>query len=202
MRSNICVIIPARGGSKRIKRKNLLKINGETLLDLCIKDALRMSHNVIVTTDSKMIADTAAPYGVKIVDRPKNLSGDHVHSIEAVKHSMQFTAAKWIVMLNCTAPVEYNDVYEALEVPRECFAVVPFRGFVYNKFGKCINWTDHPRPRSQDQEQFKEHGGFYMFKNNSNIDHQVVPNAEMIVVRETYEIDTAGDYQYAQFYHR
>ena len=70
----ICIIL-ARGGSKGLKKKNLRKINGKPLIYYPIRDAkkTKLIDQIIVSTDDKKIAKTAAKYGAKVpFIRPKN----------------------------------------------------------------------------------------------------------------------------------
>ena len=70
---SIC-IIPARGGSKRIKNKNLRLINKKSLLSYSIEKAknLKIFERIIVSTDSKLIEKEALLHGAEVVLRPKN----------------------------------------------------------------------------------------------------------------------------------
>ena len=72
-------IIPARGGSKRLPNKNIKMLNGIPLIAHSINYA-RANSNIIdevyVTTDNDAIKKVALNYGAKVIDRPKELSGD------------------------------------------------------------------------------------------------------------------------------
>ena len=73
-------IIPARGGSKEIKRKNLLKIRGKTLIELAIRSAKRskMLTRTIFSSEDKKILNIAKKAGAEIpFIRPKNLAKDN-----------------------------------------------------------------------------------------------------------------------------
>ena len=74
---SIC-IIPARGGSKRIKNKNLRLINKKSLLSYSIEKAknLKIFERIIVSTDSKLIEKEALLHGAEVVLRPKKLADD------------------------------------------------------------------------------------------------------------------------------
>lgn len=76
----ILVIIPARGGSKGIPRKNVRLMNGKPLISYAIQTAKSSSFSpdVYVSTDSTEIADISSNYGAKIIDRSKYLAGDMV----------------------------------------------------------------------------------------------------------------------------
>lgn len=76
----ILVVIPARGGSKGIPRKNVRLMNGKPLISYAIKTAKSSSFSpdVYVSTDSTEIADISSNYGAKIIDRNQSLAGDMV----------------------------------------------------------------------------------------------------------------------------
>lgn len=90
----VTAIIPARGGSKTIKRKNLIEMpNGMSLVEVAIDVALRSQcDRVIVTTEDAEIADIARNAGAYIVKRPSELAQDHVHSIKTIMHVIEFMA--------------------------------------------------------------------------------------------------------------
>ena len=76
---NILAIIPARGGSKGIKNKNIINLNGKPLIYFSIKQVLlsKMITDFIVSTDSKKIANISKKYLAPVPFlRPKNISGD------------------------------------------------------------------------------------------------------------------------------
>lgn len=76
----ILAVIPARGGSKGIPKKNIRLLSGMPLISYAIKTALKCKEitDVYVTTDSEEIAEVAENYGAQIVERSSELSGDQV----------------------------------------------------------------------------------------------------------------------------
>ncbi len=95
MRKNkkfILGIIPARGGSKRLPNKNIRLLNGKPLISYVIKTALKTSElsDVIVSTDSKKIADIAKRYGAKVPFlRPAKYATDKATSFQALQHAVK-----------------------------------------------------------------------------------------------------------------
>ena len=88
--NSIC-IIPARGGSKGLKNKNILKIDNIPLIARSILYAKnsKIIDNIIVTTDSQKIANVAKKFGAEVPFlRPKNLSGDLATTEETLKHAL------------------------------------------------------------------------------------------------------------------
>ena len=84
----VLCIIPARGGSKGIPRKNLYPLSGKPLLAYSIEDALETEsiNRVVVSTDDPAIADVAERYGAEVVRRPSEISGDTATSESALLH--------------------------------------------------------------------------------------------------------------------
>ena len=83
-------IIPARGGSKRIPRKNIKEFYGKPLIAYSIQAALesKLFDKVIVSTDDEEIANIAKKYGAEVpFMRPKELSDDFTGTGEVVKHA-------------------------------------------------------------------------------------------------------------------
>ena len=71
------LIIPARGGSKGIPKKNLKTVNGISLIERSIRTALKSKvDEIIVSTDDKEISEVALKYGVSLHKRSKKNSGD------------------------------------------------------------------------------------------------------------------------------
>ena len=79
---NIIVIIPARGGSKRIENKNLAVVGGRPLLAHSIIAAKQSKHvtRVIVSTEDEAIAKTAKEFGAEVITRPAQLASDDASS--------------------------------------------------------------------------------------------------------------------------
>ncbi len=90
---NILAIIPARGGSKSIPRKNIKELYGKPLIAWTIEAAARSKHitRTIVSTDDEEIASVAKTYGAEVPFlRPKEISGDLAHDIEFLTHALDF----------------------------------------------------------------------------------------------------------------
>ncbi len=76
---NILVVIPARGGSKGIPKKNIRFINGKPLIAYAIENALHIKGaKVVVTSDSEEILEISEKYGAQPLNRPKELSEDNI----------------------------------------------------------------------------------------------------------------------------
>ena len=99
------ILIPARGGSKRIKHKNLLKINGKSLLSRAIKVSLKITNEVYVSTDSYDIEKEALLNGAKIHKRPPIYATDTSPTHETITDFLNtFDDTTNMVLLQCTSP--------------------------------------------------------------------------------------------------
>jgi len=83
-------LICARKNSKGIKDKNLAQLNGESLVRICIEQAIRCVEQVIVSSDSKEILSIAESYGsVVIIERPSELAEDTTPKIPVLQHAIK-----------------------------------------------------------------------------------------------------------------
>ena len=114
--SKFLVIIPARGGSKGIKNKNVLEICGKPLIHYTIEHALELKasgyvHKVIVSTDCDNIAHISSKLGAEVPFlRPKNISGDKAKSIDLIIHAINYFEKKKVffdavLLLQPTSPL-------------------------------------------------------------------------------------------------
>ncbi len=88
---NILTIIPARGGSKGIPKKNIKLLNGKPLIVYTIEAALRCErvNRLVVSTDDREIADIGASYGADVPFlRPPEFATDYAKAIDVVKHML------------------------------------------------------------------------------------------------------------------
>tara|TARA_B100001109_G_scaffold254400_1_gene254004 strand:- start:190 stop:807 length:618 start_codon:yes stop_codon:yes gene_type:complete len=107
MKDKIIAIIPARGGSKGLKDKNIKIINGKPLIYWSIQSAKesKLIDDFYASTDSKKIKNICLKYNCKVIDRPKIISGDTSKTIDVLKHAINITKATKIVLLQPTSPL-------------------------------------------------------------------------------------------------
>jgi len=174
-------IIPARGGSKRIPRKNIKEFCGKPLISYSIKVAQKskLFDKIVVSTDDEEIAQVAIKYGAEVLQRPKELADDFCSSGEAVNHAIkclknQKIYPNYVCTLYATAPmlqVEYliegfnqiknNDAWQAFSVTSFEYPIQ--RAFEITTNNRCKMFTPHYFPyRSQDLvPAFHDAGQFY-----------------------------------------
>jgi CMP-N,N'-diacetyllegionaminic acid synthase len=101
-------IIPSRGGSKRLPRKNLLDLNGKPLVSWSIEAGLNSKYidKVAVTSDDADILNIAKSYGVLSINRPTELSSDTATTFDTVEHAIEnINYYDYIVLLQPTSPL-------------------------------------------------------------------------------------------------
>lgn len=104
----ITAVIPARGGSKRLKNKNRLILNGKPLIGWTIEAALQSEafENIIVSSDDEDILDIASHYNVEIHHRSKSLASDTASPIALAKHLYETQALEGdLCWLQPTSPL-------------------------------------------------------------------------------------------------
>lgn len=97
---NIC-LIPARGGSKRIKNKNILLFNKKPLISWAIGvgKKSKLFKNIFVSTDSKKISKIAKKYGAEIPFlRPNYLANDYANDLDVISHFLKYLKKKKIII--------------------------------------------------------------------------------------------------------
>lgn len=117
----ILAIIPARGGSKGIPNKNIQLVDNKPLIAYTIEEALKVEYldNIIVSTDSKRIAEIAKEYGAEIPFlRPDWLASDTAKTIDVLIHAIEMVeeAFDYVVLLQPTQPLRKSiHIKEAIE---------------------------------------------------------------------------------------
>ncbi len=113
-------IVPARGGSKRLPRKNMLDLNGKPLIAWTLEAGIKSRYidDIIVTSDDEEILSMATQYAVSTVKRPEHLASDTASSFDAVMHAVaDLSAYDYIVLLQPTSPLrEAKHIDEAVEL--------------------------------------------------------------------------------------
>jgi CMP-N,N'-diacetyllegionaminic acid synthase len=183
MLSEIVALIPARGGSKGVPRKNVRPLAGKPLLAHTIEQAraVELVNRVVVSTDDEEIGEVARQYGAEVVWRPAEISGDTASSESALRHALEFLKESggyepdYVVFLQCTSPLRWpGDIDRAIETllaaeADSLLSVVPSHRFLWtvNQGGQpvAVNYDYANRPRRQDRAaEYVENGSIYVFK--------------------------------------
>jgi pseudaminic acid cytidylyltransferase len=227
LRVNIA-IIPARGGSKRIPRKNIKDFCGKPVIAYSIEAAQssKVIDKVIVSTDDDEIADVVRKYGAEVpFRRPAMLSNDHAGTTPVIAHAIRwFEENRGPLGLVCciyaTAPLlQPRFLRKGLEILQAhpdadfAFGVTSYpapilRSLKRNPDGTVsMNWPEHEGTRSQDlPEALHDAGQFYwgrprsFFKSKGTFSARSYP-----VLLPRYlvqDIDTPEDWEMAESIYR
>lgn len=178
-------IITARGGSKRIPKKNIKEFSGKPIIAYSIEAALESGifDEVMVSTDSEEIADIAVQCGAKVpFMRSAAASDDFATTNDVLKEVVAEYASRgiqfdYVCCLYPTAPfITRNKILEAFNllknndvdqvVPVVRFSFPPQRCYVINKEGNLVyKWPENQSKRSQDLEPFYHDAGQFYFYN-------------------------------------
>ena len=113
-------IIPARGGSKRLPRKNVLDLAGKPLIAWSIESGLKSNYidKVIVTSDDEETLNISKRFSASIIQRPDELASDTATTFDAIKHTIEHIEQyDYIVLLQATSPLRNEkQIDEAIEL--------------------------------------------------------------------------------------
>lgn len=114
-------VIPARGGSKRLPRKNVLDLVGKPLIAWTIEAAKNSKYidHFVVSTDDQEISDVSKKYGAEVLTRPGELATDTASTVDVVLHAIeaQHQPYGYVVLLQPTSPLRTaQHIDEAIEL--------------------------------------------------------------------------------------
>lgn len=208
-------VIPARGGSKSIPRKNVLSLGGLPLIAhtiLAARAASRISR-VVVTTDDEEIAAVARRFGAEIIDRPAAIAGDTASSESAILHALEAVGsagefADCVVFLQCTSPLTTSAHIDALataimdEGADSALTVRPSHTFLWTRTadGAVTGLNHDPAYRARRQDlapEYAETGAGYAFTRSGFQSHKHRFFGRIALVETpdvpALEIDEIGD---------
>ena len=218
--SEVVAIIPARGGSKGVPRKNVRRVGGVPLVARAIAAARRSGvvDRVVVTTDDGEIAAVAREWGADVVERPAALAGDTATSESALLHALDSLSARRIdvgvvAFLQATSPfIDSNALAEGVQAVRDgrfdsAFAATETYGFSWRRDAAsravAVGHEASHRPRRQDREPHHlETGAFYVFDADAfrSAGHRFFGRIGIIDVPDhtAIEIDTESELERAR----
>jgi pseudaminic acid cytidylyltransferase len=216
-------IIPARGGSKRIPRKNIRNFVDRPMIAYSINCALLsgLFDRVIVSTDDNEIAEVAKKCGAEVpFMRPQELSDDHAGTTEVIAHAIKWlqsqgTNPSAVCCIYATAPfIRQDDLKQGLATLERgnwqyVFSATTFGFPIFRAFQKTSEgglemvFPEHFMTRSQDlPETLHDAGQFYWGQSQAWLDHvrifDIVSTVVMIPHWRVQDIDTLEDWERAQ----
>tara|TARA_B100000700_G_C14938680_1_gene805653 strand:+ start:649 stop:1323 length:675 start_codon:yes stop_codon:yes gene_type:complete len=210
----IISIIPARGGSKGIPKKNIKKILDLPLITHSINYSLSSNKitTTYVSTDDPEIKKISKKAGASVIDRPKNIAGDTATTESAIEHALLNITIDpdIIILLQPTSPFRPNKSLDKaidhfiLNKYDSLLSISPTHNFIWKiKNDIAIPKYDYlNRPRRQDIKQheinFIENGSLYIFtkKHFNNYNNRLGGKIGYVIFDEKFskEIDTELDF--------
>ena len=205
----VTALIPARGGSKRLPRKNIKSLCGKPLIAWTIDVAKESKYidSVVVSTDDFEIKEVAEKFGASVPFlRPENLSNDTASSFDVVKHAIEFLNINkvnhLIVLLQPTSPLRtVEELDEALElfINKKASGVVSVSECEHsplwtNTLPENLSMADFIRPevqgkRSQDlPKYYRLNGSIYIYSTE-----QLIKNNHIFYNNLVYGFETSAN---------
>ena len=213
-------IIPARGGSKRLPRKNVLDLCGKPLIAYTIEAALKSKYidKVIVSSDDDEILNISLNFGAETIKRPVELASDTATTFDAIKHTIDnFEKYDYIVLLQPTSPLRNEKhIDEAIELleEKQADAIVsvcemdhsPLWSNTLPKDGNMNNFLRDEvlNKRSQDLEKYyRVNGAVYICKTDKLLENKSFFLKDNIFAyimdrKSSIDIDEEIDFLFAQ----
>ncbi|MGQ7260437.1 acylneuraminate cytidylyltransferase family protein [Vreelandella sp. V005] len=221
---DIVAIVPARGGSKRLPRKNVLPLAGKPLIQWTL-DAAKESgviELIVVTSDDEEVLTIAEQHQVMAIRRPDDLSSDTATSVDAVLHALDALAeqgivAKRVMLLQPTSPLRRaEDIRDAVKRMDDCgvASVVSVCEMDHsplwsNTLPENGSMDDFIRPeivgkRSQDLPQYyRLNGAVYLVATNKFRQKEsffVSPCSSLLMEKRfSQDIDDKRDFLFTEF---
>ena len=176
---NVAIIL-ARGGSKGIKNKNIMRIKNKPLIYWSIKSCLQSTKidSVWVSSDNHKILSLSKSFGANIIKRPKQISRDNSKSEKAWLHAIKYLSSRsmnfdTVIGVQPTSPVRPKKVFDSAlkqfykKRLDSLFTAQKISDYFIwtkknNKYSKNYNFRNRPM-RQKITEKFLENGSFYIF---------------------------------------
>lgn len=219
----ILAIIPARGGSKGVPRKNIRLLSGKPLIVYSIEAALESKYidKVAVSTEDEEIAEISKDYDTEIIERPEELARDNTASLPVFKHVISFLENNKnykpdiIVVLQPTSPLRrVSDINKCIEelIDEKCDSVITLKKVEHppqwmvqiDKHGKVQNFLKlNSINRRQDAANvYIPNGAVYVTWRDVIMKHNTIRGADTRAVimpqERSIDIDTELDFLIAE----
>ena len=211
----IVALIPARGGSKGIPRKNVLPIAGKPLIVWTIEQALAVPGlRAVVSTDDAEIAEVSRAAGAEVIDRPAELAQDTTATEPVIEHAIDLLTSRGerpdaVMLLQATSPVRLpGTLVRAVTEFRESgcdsmVGVVPQAPFLWwQGESPRADYDVFARPRRQDltveRMRYRETGSVYVTRTEiyETLHNRLGGHVRLFIMddREGTDIDTPTDF--------
>tara|TARA_R100001377_G_C3193647_1_gene111627 strand:- start:888 stop:1559 length:672 start_codon:yes stop_codon:yes gene_type:complete len=200
---NVKILIPARGGSKRIPKKNLVDVNGKPLLQYVIETCKNITDEIYVSTDNSDIKKFTKSMNVNVIERPERLATDKAKTEDVVKDFLEKIETDLFCVVQPTSPLLhfYSILFgiEQMEQPLDIYSsydsiisVCEDVNYYWGNNGKPINFELGNRKRTQEhQTWYRENGAFYVTTKHNFLKSNILQNGNVgfVVMKESESID-------------
>ena len=217
--SNALCIIPARGGSKRIPKKNIKEFHGKPIIAYSIETALKSSlfKTVMVSTDCPEVMNISRMYGAEVPFRRSEMnSNDFATTVDVVNEVIEayreesqsfdeicvlYPCAPFVSAADLTYAKHLLEKFDCV-IPVVRFDFPPFRSFEISESKLRYKWPEYEKSRSQDLEElYHDAGQWYFFRNGEQYHESLVKGSTSPLILESnkvQDIDTICDWKLAE----
>ena len=159
----ILAVIPARGGSKGIPRKNLRPLFGKPLIAWSIEAAreAKSIDRVVVSTEDPEIASVSREFGAEVLDRPYELATDDAGTLEVLQHVVAKIPAETVVLLQPTSPIRDHGLVDRAV---QCFVEANADSLATGFMCKYVEYAKNDLRRQDLQGFFYDDGNIYVMR--------------------------------------
>lgn len=209
----ITTVIPARGGSKAIPKKNVIPFLGQSLITYTIRQSLHseLVDRTYVSTDDDHIAEVSRDAGAEVIDRPPEIATDTASTEDALLHALDAMPdePEIVVLLQCTSPLRReNDIDDAIRLVSEgpydsAISCCEDHSFYWKRdeaTAEPINYDPADRQRRQELDRWYQENGSIYVTNREILEDERCRLGGDIGIHEmpremSFEIDTPEDYR-------
>lgn len=222
----ILAIIPARGGSKRIKNKNIKNFFNRPIISYPIQEAIKSNifDKVIVSTDSDKIEKISKKFGAQIYfKRPKKLSGDKVSDKLVIKHAIKWVTkyigkVKYVCVIYPTAALikkkDLRDSFKILKKKKWSF-VFSAKKYTYpvqrsfsmerNRSLKMLTEKFYNKRSQELKTYYHDAGQFYWGETKAWLSNKMIfgKNSSVFILDyfESHDVDSPSDWKILEKLH-
>ncbi|MDA7633738.1 acylneuraminate cytidylyltransferase family protein [bacterium] len=221
-------IIPARGGSKGIPRKNIICLAGKPLIAYTIEAALGAEglSDLTVSTDCPVIRQSAEALGISVIQRPAVFAGDKAPTIQAIRHALKAMEMEkrisygGIVILQPTSPLrDSSHITQSIQLfenqQPECESVIScydasayHPDIMYRKDGGCLmpyaEKNNRPKRRQEFEKVYIRNGAIYIatrrLVTERGMLYSTSPCLFEMRAEHSVNIDSVSDLDLAEYY--
>jgi CMP-N-acetylneuraminic acid synthetase len=222
--SNILCLIPARGGSKRLQRKNILPLKDKPMICYTIEAAIKSEvfDDIYVSTEDEEIAKISKDCGVDVIYRPEELAGDLNTVVEVCLHAIEFLKSQRkeydiLAVLLPTSPLRNaEDIRRAFEIflsRDDSSFLMAVTDYLYDPFQALKEMGGYlvpvfpeyvTRKRQELPRVYVDNGAIYIIKISEFLKYKTFYGPKLIKyympLERSIDVDTEVEFKLAEFF--